>query len=132
MPVIVGQNGRRLILDTSTLDVRGEPNDRYNAILDIESGTVSTLVREYSSWLPRYFHDLSNSWRGWAGEKTFESLEGELLLSATHDGLGTVELWVTLRKPTPPSWSASASLDLGAGADLEAVAKSISDWVEQR
>ena len=62
--------------------------------------------------------------------RAFTSLEGELLLSAIHDGLGTVDLAATLRQPWPPEWSATASIDLGAGAHLKVVTDAISDWIE--
>jgi hypothetical protein len=105
------------------------PNDQYTATLDLESGTTSRVVHEYGNGLPTFFADLAASWRGWDGTKSYHSLEGELALSAVHDGLGTVELMVTIGQPWPPEWSTTASVDLGAGAHLQNLASLVADWV---
>lgn len=41
-------SGKTVAVLSSIPGVRGNPNDTYNAILEIESGTVSTVVHEYS------------------------------------------------------------------------------------
>lgn len=68
--------------------------------------------------LSRFFAELAQDWRGWNGERRWESLEGDLSLVATHDGLGTVTLTARLR--TGPlathRWDASADLLLDAGS----------------
>ena len=121
--IIAGENGRRLILDGPN------PKDGYTATLQIESGEVSRTVHEFGNGLPGFVADLADSWRGWPGPKTYRSLEGELELTAVHDGLGTVTLEVTVRQPWPPEWAATATLDLGAGAQFEALAVTIAHWV---
>src|ERR1019366_5894320 len=37
--------------------------------------------------LVAFFGQLAADWRGWRGERTYESLEGDLRLAATHDGM---------------------------------------------
>jgi hypothetical protein len=44
--------------------------------------------------LVRYFRLLDDDWRGWTGERQFESVESDLVLSARH--VGRIELTVTL------------------------------------
>jgi hypothetical protein len=38
-----------------------------------------------------YFAALESDWRGWKGERVYESTEDDLRLTATHDG--HIELW---------------------------------------
>jgi Family of unknown function (DUF6228) len=64
------------------------------------------------------FESLAKDWRGWEGRRGWGSIEGEFKLYAAHDGLGTVELMVTLAQRDPAAgttWNASASLLLDAG-----------------
>jgi hypothetical protein len=103
-------------------DVRGphsELNDGYwNARL--LCGPLEASLRFYEMGLgdlSGYFAALAADWRGWEGERRWESLEGDLGLIAAHDGLGTVTLTARLR--TAPfsthRWDASAELMLDAG-----------------
>ena len=65
------------------------------------------------------FQAMADDWRGWEGEKTWGSLEGELGLRATHNGIGTVRLQVELGSGQlvgdGAGWSAVAVLELDAG-----------------
>jgi hypothetical protein len=53
-----------------------------------------------------------------------------LALDATHDGLGTVTMKVTLHQPWPPTWWVQAELGLGAGAQLDAAAADVRTLVD--
>lgn len=64
--------------------------------------------------LGKFFSRLARRWRGWEGECYWETLEGNVALRATHDGLGTVELRVLLKREL--GWLAEASLFVDAGA----------------
>lgn len=69
--------------------------------------------------LASLFEELARSWRGWQGDQRWSSLEGELTITATHDGLGTVELRALLRELESDVlgwWSASISVFVDAGA----------------
>ena len=44
--------------------------------------------------LVRYFRWLDDGWRGWKGERQYESVEGDLVLSARHDR--RIELTATI------------------------------------
>jgi hypothetical protein len=75
--------------------------------------------------LGTFFESLARDWRGWKGEWFWSSLEGEFSLKALHDGLGTVELIVSVGHRDPTSdgvWDATATLFLDAGG-LDALAR---------
>ncbi len=42
------------------------------------------------------FRSMAGEWRGWPGVKCWKSVEGELSLTASHDSIGHITLWVTL------------------------------------
>lgn len=64
--------------------------------------------------LARYFEDLTANWRGWSGSRSYESIEGDLRLDATHDG--HVNLRVLLWESTVPGgWRVEGELRLDAG-----------------
>jgi Family of unknown function (DUF6228) len=67
--------------------------------------------------LGEYFATLAADWRGWDGERHGDSLEDDVGLVATHDGLGTVTLSARLRTESFSTnrWAASAELVLDAG-----------------
>jgi hypothetical protein len=74
------------------------------------------------SHLVAFFEDLARNWRGWTGEKTWESLEHHLTLTATTDRLGHVYLRAALRDIDDPSdWRAATTLLIEAG-QLDALA----------
>ena len=59
------------------------------------------------------FSELAEHWRGWDGNRVWSNNEGSLQLTATHDGLGNVELEVLLTPLSDP-WTATAILELEA------------------
>jgi Family of unknown function (DUF6228) len=65
--------------------------------------------------LHAYFADLAQHWRGWDGDKEWESLG--LQLAARHDGLGHVTLDATLDEDYAMAqrWRVRASLTVDAG-----------------
>jgi Family of unknown function (DUF6228) len=85
-------------------------------------GTAADLGMTLSGFTER----LAADWRGWAGVRTWESLEGELVLDARHDGRGHVSLGVTLRGPDldrdGTAWSARAVFVLEAGEEMTRLA----------
>ncbi len=62
-----------------------------------------------------FFADLAATWRGWEGEKTYRSLEGELLLRCTHDGVAHVTITVELRIDPVGDWRVQGSLAVEPG-----------------
>ncbi|MDP9441766.1 MAG: DUF6228 family protein [Actinomycetota bacterium] len=121
---LTAENGRTLCISNV---VRGGDGvvETYDATLTIPGGSVTTTVHEFGTWLPRFFRELADAWRGFDDAKTFGSLEGELTIDARHDGRGTVYCHVCLRQPWPPEWKLCAVLDFGAGAHLDTLADEI-------
>jgi hypothetical protein len=78
--------------------------------------------------LAEYFGEIAASWRGWEGDRSWVSLEGELRLAAVHDKLGTITLTAELRSNQYYSpgegyiWRVRGLLLLDAGA-LDALAR---------
>jgi len=68
------------------------------------------------------FRDMATAWKGWKGEQTWESLEGELSLASTMDALGHVTIRVVLADGLPYRWKVVAELQTESGA-LERLAK---------
>ncbi|WP_265522857.1 DUF6228 family protein [Oerskovia flava] len=74
-----------------------------------------------------FFVDLESDWRGWDGDRTWESLEGDMSLSGRHTG-SRVRLEVTLRSGLSQSaaeWSATLVLTLDAGEELSRAAADV-------
>lgn len=70
-----------------------------------------------------FFDDLASHWRGWKGEKSWASLEGQLSFRATCDSLGHIQLRVRLRDDFGRAeWTVEGTLELEAG-QLEALAR---------
>ena len=90
----------------------------WNATLSC--GPLQASLRFYEfrlGGLAEYFEGLAKEWRGWSGERRWESLEGDVALIAVHDGHGTIALRATLRTEAfaQHRWSASAELLVDAG-----------------
>ena len=102
-------------------------------IAELRGEAVRAQRRFYAlghTGLSDYFADLAASWRGWNGDKTWEALEGDVFLAASHDGKGTVGMLVELRaEPSvrrDADWRAALVLTLDAGA-LDHVAREARD-----
>jgi len=81
--------------------------------------------RNYASGfadLLHFFERLAKDWRGWRGERSFSSLEGDLRLVATHDG-GHVQLQVTV-VDWVEGWTSRAPVRLEPGEQLSQVVRS--------
>jgi hypothetical protein len=71
-----------------------------------------------------FLRELASDWRGWHGERTYESLEHDLRLTATHDG--HVHLGVKLRQTSlPDGWSATAIIQLEPGEEMSRAAEEV-------
>lgn len=78
--------------------------------------------------LSRYFAGLADAWRGWSGERTYESLEGDLYIVATHNG--RVHLEVRLAQTTVvDGWRVQTHLTIDAGEELSQAARDLADLV---
>ena len=120
-----GENGRRLRLQS--LERRGQDLS-YIATLELSEGHASVTVYEYGTGLPDFLRSVADAWQGFSDVKEYTSLEGDLVLSCRHDGLGTVECEVTVGRSSPPEWSMTAVLALGAGAHLDRLAGAVESF----
>jgi hypothetical protein len=76
------------------------------------------------------FEEMAREWRGWKGEKKWNSIEGNLALACTHDGLGHIEVHVELGLGVPSAWRASGSLIVEAG-QLDALARAATRFLDE-
>jgi len=97
----------------------------------VKGPDVSGSRQVYTGWaegfagLADYFQGLTDSWRGWDGERVFESIEADLRIAARHDG--HVRLSVVLWESAEPrGWRVEAELRLDAGEQLADAARDLS------
>jgi hypothetical protein len=93
----------------------------FTAELSLKTMRAEVRVYAYGAQgLASLFEDMAREWRGWSGTKGWDSLEGEIKLAATHDGLGHIALEVEMGPPSE-EWRARGTIMLEAGAlDLPA------------
>jgi hypothetical protein len=96
-------------------------------IATLSCGSLQASLRFYEISIARlasYWAELAANWRGWTGERRWASLEGDVELVASHDGLGTITLTAQLGTEAfaVHRWTASAELLLDAGG-LERIAR---------
>jgi hypothetical protein len=66
------------------------------------------------SAIAAFLQDIASNWRGWPGEKRWESIEGDLKLTCTSMTLGNINVIVELRSfaDDHPTWEARCRLVL--------------------
>jgi hypothetical protein len=88
-------------------------------LVEIKSYDVRSEARASTFMTPdlgEFFASMANEWRGWSGEKTWATLEGEFELAATADSLGHVRLGFFLRPAnTGFNWELRGALEREAG-----------------
>ena len=126
--ILTGQSGRELTLRrVARRDV--DACWSYEATLTLPTARATTKVVDHGDWLGLFFRELAAAWNGFDGTKEYGSLEGQMHLSCTHDGRGTVACVVTLGQPWPPEWHIEGVLEFGAGAHLESLAADVEAFV---
>ena len=73
-----------------------------------------------------FFRSMAESWRGWDGEHSWSSLEGDLSITAKHDG--HVQLHLRIRDSI--DWAAEAELKIDPGEDLSRAAATLGDLLD--
>ena len=74
--------------------------------------------------LVAFVNGLASDWRGWQGERAYESLEHDLRVTATHDG--HIRLVVQLRETSvPDGWSATGVVQLDPGEEMTRAAQDV-------
>jgi hypothetical protein len=119
---------------------QGQPTARFHSAttdsfgIDLLSDglTASRSVYIHSfdiNALAAFFEDLADSWKGWEGEKSWHSIEHELLITATSDALGHCLLTFTLRDGPNYTWKTTVGgFEISAGEDMAAVAREMRSW----
>lgn len=100
----------------ATLQLRAYDRDYIVVELRRSGLQAAARVGTYmSDGLGDFFGQLADDWRGWTGEREWESLEGELRLRAEADRTGHVYLRIRLQGGAPDRWTVDALLVLEAG-----------------
>ena len=58
--------------------------------------TAKIVISDYIDTPCLFFSELASNWQGWDGVKTYQTLEGELIIHAWHDKMREVSLQVIL------------------------------------
>ncbi len=81
--------------------------------------------------LARFVSQVEQDWRGWSGERVFESVEGELRISAIHDRSAHVHLDSELRESVDPvGWQLRVRVSIEAGEELTQFAACLRDLLK--
>jgi hypothetical protein len=132
--VLRSAEGGKLVFSDLRLDEDKSAVEQYRVSLAFANMTATAEVYAEPIYAPpptKFFAELARMWRGWDGNKRWNSLEGELELECTRDKLGHIELRCALRPDWfPPPWHVHARILLEAG-QLEIVAAEISDFFRE-
>jgi Family of unknown function (DUF6228) len=89
--------------------------DRMEASATVHAVDLSSAGSDTPT-LAALFAEMAGQWKGWPGSKTWTSVEEQLSLSCSHDGLGHVRIVVELRPSLyETSWVARGVLVLDTG-----------------
>ena len=94
------------------------------------AGELRICGYQYSPPMPEFFQDLAKNWKGWDGEKSWESLEGDLDIFASSDKLGHVTLTFRLgnaNRGLDEDWVLVVKMSTEAGL-LDDIASGCSDF----
>jgi hypothetical protein len=99
----------------------------------VGDGLAGSVVCPEAEWAPRSLADvlasISEDWRGWEGERTWQSAEAEMRLTFRHNGVNTVSVAVVLEDGAPARWRCEAELEVDPGAfsDLASEARRLGE-----
>jgi hypothetical protein len=110
----------------------GDAPQSLAAELHLDGLIASAVVaHHYASGfrdLNEFFEQQAHDWRGWAGAREWNSLEGDLRIEARHE-YGHVHLRVTVRRTQPgwgdDGWVATGDLTIDPGEQLSRVAADV-------
>jgi Family of unknown function (DUF6228) len=97
--VLIGSGGESMILTHCD-------SDHDTVLAELRVGALSASQRVYHGWpsgfadLAAFFESLSRDWRGWDGERRWDSVEDDLGIGASWKS-GHVHLRITLREEDP-------------------------------
>lgn len=95
------------------------------SVRDTNLRAVSRVYAYGAENIASLFEDVARNWRGWEGEKSGGSIEGDLSLTCESDLLGHTFVRVTLASgPYDHNWRVEVTIRLDA-AQLDGVAKQL-------
>jgi len=102
----------------------------------VGGGSVSAIKKVWgytdTSFLVDLFTSIARDWKGWTGERHWESIEGDLKVSASSDKLGHIRLETEIKNHDPEDdWRIQVPVYLDAGS-LDTIAKSIDHFFNQK
>jgi hypothetical protein len=89
---------------------------------------TSKVYAFMSQGLAELLKQLAAEWKGWSGIRSWESLENDLKLSFSHDGLGHVTIVVELSSESLHKWTVRVKTSIDAG-ELEALARQAKNFL---
>ena len=115
--IITSQQGAKCVFHSRSYEINGWL-ESYS--LDLEAPDFRASVRVANpghGWPPSVlFERLASTWSGWKGTEEWKSIEGELVISATCDRTGHINLLFSLPVSAQSTyWSASAHVFIEAG-----------------
>ena len=122
---IISYVGTELVFFERIPPDRAKPLEYYSLrILQTDLTAQSRVYGGYCSSHPtQLFADMARQWDGWKGELVWTSLESELTLRCSHDGLGHISIRAELRSgPMSDDWRVIATAFADAG-QLEGIAR---------
>ncbi|WP_144660124.1 DUF6228 family protein [Paenarthrobacter nicotinovorans] len=124
--VVIGHHGV-LIVRAERKKPNSDGTSEYLIVTaDLGGLRASKRVYDFDGWsaLLSYFEELERDWRGWDGDKSFDSLERDFRLSAKHDGHVRVTFEIeNFDRPDP--WTAMGVVNLDPGEELTAAVESL-------
>ena len=125
-------DGRTSLILSDPIRVGALPAEYLS--ITVEGPDLRATRQVYEGWsggfesLANFLAGLAEDWRGWSGAREYQSIEGDLRISATHDG--HVNLNVLLWESTQPDgWRVEAAVRLDAGEQLGRAAADVADLV---
>ena len=116
--------GYELVFDARSFDSK-EWLDSYSISLSSPNmkGAVRVYNHPYGTSPHEFFNSIARDWKGWSGEKSWGSLDGEFDLTAESDRTGHISIRARIFEGhNPPSAQLETRLILEAG-QCENVAK---------
>ncbi|MFS0892861.1 DUF6228 family protein [Microbacterium sp. 179-I 3D3 NHS] len=126
----------RVGTNSEFLEIMGAPDSgtptRATVRLALEGMTAATTIEQHWSDgfgdLAAFFADLEAHWRGWSGSKTWQSMEGDLVLDAEHTD-GRLKLHVTVRRErfdrANDGWVVEGDLTIDLGEQLSQISRDV-------
>jgi hypothetical protein len=109
---------------------RGSKGEIWSVVVRLRVPGLDASHRVWTDYanslddLVAFFNGLAADWRGWQGERTYESLEHDLRLTAAHDG--HFHLLVQLQETSGrDEWSATGVVQLDPGEEMTRAAADV-------